>query len=168
MAYTDHYKLADDVIAHLNTTIGGILDPFILSRYVGFVAIAAVTVYELAIKEIFISFAEKKHRVLGEFTRNYFDKINGRIKTSVIRDEYVKSFGDKYVQRFNQKINIVERLNLNNAHVSVMSSYGNVVTWRNQFVHQGQMPSTVTYYEIIQSYQVGKAVIECLADTMRR
>ena len=69
MAYTDHFQLADDVISHLNTVIGGISDPFIASRYVGFVAVASVTVYELAIKEIFIDFGERKHKVLGEFTR---------------------------------------------------------------------------------------------------
>src|SRR5271157_2218757 len=117
MAYTNHYKLADDVITHLNSLMGGISDPFITSRYVGFVAIAAVTVYELAIKEIFIDFAEKKHKVLGEFTRRYFERINGRINTRILREEYVCFFGDRYVQRFQKKLDIIEKTSLRNNRI---------------------------------------------------
>ena len=47
MAYFDHYKLADAVIVHLSTIVNGITDSFLISRYVGFVAVASVTVYEL-------------------------------------------------------------------------------------------------------------------------
>lgn len=46
-------KLADNLIAHLNTVVTSISDPFLASRYAGFVSVAAATVYELAIKEIF-------------------------------------------------------------------------------------------------------------------
>ncbi|MGD0610320.1 MAG: HEPN domain-containing protein [Anaerolineales bacterium] len=168
MAYTDHYQLADDVIAHLNVIVGGIQDPFLISRYIGFVAIASVTVYELAIKDIFIEFGEKKHKVLGEFTRKTFDRINGRIKTNTIRDEYISYFGDKYVKRFTKKLDETEKKELRNSGTSTLTSYGNVITWRNQFAHEGQIPSTVTFNEIITSYQVGKEVIRCLAETMQR
>jgi hypothetical protein len=168
MAYTDHYKLADDVIAHLNTIIGGVADPFLVSRYVGFIAVASVTVYELAVKEIFIEFAEKKHKILAEVTRKNFDRINGKIKTSIIRDEYVSSFGDKYVQRFRKKLDLAEKASLRSNGISILSSYGNVVTWRNQFAHEGQIPSNATYNEITKSYQAGKEVIKCLAETMYR
>jgi hypothetical protein len=78
--YADHFRLADDLIAHLTPAVVGIADPFIASRYSGFVAVAAVTVYELAVKEILCTFGESKHAVLGNFTRKYFDRINGRIK----------------------------------------------------------------------------------------
>jgi len=168
MAYTDHYKLTDDMIAHLNTVIGGISDPFIASRYVGFVAIASVTVYELAIKDIFIEFGEKKHKVLGTFTRSYFNRINGRIKTSDLRNQYIVRFGEKYVKRFKRKLDKAEKQNLRNNGVSISSSYGNIITWRHQFAHEGTIPSTVTYNEITKSYEVGKEVVRCLAETMRR
>ncbi len=62
MSYDDHFKLADDMIDHLNTVIDSISDPFIKSRYTGFVAVASVTVYELAIKEIFFECARKNIR----------------------------------------------------------------------------------------------------------
>ena len=54
MTYSDHFQLADDYLAHLDKTMGSISDPFILSRYTGFLAVSAVTVYELGIKTIFI------------------------------------------------------------------------------------------------------------------
>lgn len=168
MAFQDHFKLADDMVTHLDSVTSGISDPFIMSRYVGFVSVAAVTVYELAIKEIFIDFGEKKHKVLGSFTRSYFDRINGRIKIKVIRDEYISRFGDKYVTRFKKKIETVEKDNLRTHGVSVTNSYTNIITWRNEFAHAGKIPSYVTYNEVTKSYEAGKEVIICLAETMRR
>jgi len=168
MAYTDHFKLADDMIAHLNGVMTGISDPFIASRYIGFVAVASVTVYELAIKEIFIDFGEKKHSVLGEFTRKHFERINGRIKTDVIRTEYIACFGNKYVQRFKKRLDAAEKNSLRQQGVSLLSCYSNVITWRNQFAHEGNIPSTVTYPEITKAYETGKEVIKCLAETMKR
>ncbi len=168
MAYTDHFKLADDIIAHLNTVMGEVTDPLITSRYAGFAAVVSVTVYELAIKEIFVGFGERKHKVLGEFTRSYFNRINGRIAMDTIKRDYIAKFGDKYVQRFKRKIDEVESNSLREHSISVKTSYGNVITWRNQFAHEGILPSTATYDEVTRSYQTGKDVIKCLAETMQR
>lgn len=168
MAYHDHFKLTDDVIAHLDTVVGGIHDPFIASRYVGFVAVAAVTVYELAIKDIFCEFGEAKHRVLGSFTRSYFDRINGRIKIKIIHEDYISRFGDKYVERFKRKIEATEKKSLSELGISVRSSYSNIITWRNEFAHDGKIPTNATYEEVTKSYEAGKKVIACLAEAMHR
>ena len=168
MAYADHFKLADDLIAHLTPTVLGIADPFLTSRYSGFVAVAAVAVYELAVKEILCTFGESKHAVLGNFTRSYFDRINGRIKYRVLHEEYVLSFGDKYVRRFKQKVAKREREILISKGKSILSSYDNIITWRNLFAHEGQIPTNATYAEAVDSYEMGKEVIECLARSMKR
>lgn len=168
MAYTDHFRLADDLVAHLNEVVGRVDDPFISSRYVGFVSIVAVTVYELAIKEIFFEFGEKQHKVLGNFTRSYFDRINGRIKTKHLRNEYIPRFGLKYVRRFRKNEKLVEKKYLREKGVSVWACYNNVIQWRNEFSHEGRIPATVTYHEVVRSYEVGKEVIRCLAETMTR
>jgi hypothetical protein len=168
MAYHDHFKLADDMIAHLDTVIHGINDPFIASRYIGFVAVAAVTVYELAIKEIFCSFGEQKHKVLGNFTHSFFDRLNGRIKLDTIRDEYLKRFGEKYLKRFKMKSEKAEKRSLRTQGISILTSYGNIVFWRNEFAHEGKLPTTATYDEVTRSYRAGIEVIICLAETMRR
>lgn len=168
MAYYAHFKLADDMISHLDSVVSGITDSFVTSRYVGFVAVAAVTVYELAIKEIFYEFAQKKHKVFGNFVDKYFDRINGRIKLQIIREEYLPLFGDKYLKRFDKKIAKKDETSIQAKHGSVTASYGNIITWRNEFAHAGKIPSTVTYAEVTKSYNTSKAVIDCLAETMRR
>ena len=99
-------------INHLDAALGSVSDPFIRSRYVGFVALSAATVFELAIKEIFCTFAAQKHKVLGNFTSVYFDRLNGQIGRDRIERTYLKFFGDKYVQRFAVKLEKAERQRL--------------------------------------------------------
>lgn len=168
MSYYNHFRLADDVILHLDSVVNKISDPFIQSRYVGFVAVTASSVYELAIKDIFIDFAERKHKVLGTFTRNHFHRINGRITIDIIRDEYVQRFGKKYVENFKRKLAHSEEQFLRTHGASIKSSYSNVIVWRNEFAHAGNVPNTATYAEITKAYGNGKEVIKCLAEAMTR
>ena len=168
MAYEDHFKHADDVVAHLNTIVPAISDPWLQSKYTGFVAVVAVTVYELAIKEIFIEFARRKHKVLGHFTESFFDRINGRIKIKNIREDYIKKFGDKYDSRFQRKLDNAIKLYMQINHRDIRSSYSNLIIWRNNFSHEGRLSSTATYSEAIQAYEDGKEVLHCLAASMTR
>jgi hypothetical protein len=168
MSYLNHFRLADDYIAHIDTVIVTIADPFIKYRYSGFLAVTAVTVYELAIKNIFLDFAEKKHKVLKNFTSEYFYRINGKIKTSTIKEEYVSKFGEKYVKKFDAKLKKKEMEILRSEGASILTSYGNIITWRNDFAHEGIIPSTATYDEVKKAYHLGKIVINCLADAMKR
>lgn len=168
MAYIDHFKHADDVITELNKYVPSITDQLIKSKYVGFVSVVAVTVYELAIKEIFIEFANKKHKVLGKFTEAYFDRINGRVKIKVIKDEYISKFGDKYVQKFSKKIDEKKTEFLKANRRDFYSSYTNLIIWRNDFAHEGKINQNATYEEVILAYEDGKEVIHCLANCMVR
>ena len=167
MAVQDNFKIADEMIHHLNTVVQQIKDPFIQSRYVGFVTVAAVTVYELAIKEIFYGFAQNKHRVFGQFTRSHFERINGRIKRDEI-EKYVEKFGVKYLDRFKTKVENIEKHFLKLQGISIKESYANIITWRNQFAHEGQIPNTPTYDEVVKSYEAGKYVIICIGESMNR
>lgn len=168
MAYGDHFKLADDLISHLTPAVAGVRDPFLASRYTGFVAVTAVTVYELAVKEILCTFGDSKHSVLGNFTRVYFDRLNGRIRYKDLHEEYVLSFGDKYVRRFRSKVEKREKELLISEKRSMLTSYNNIITWRHEFAHQGQVPTHATYSEAVDAYQIGKNLIECLASSLRR
>ena len=167
MAYQDHFRLADELILHLNSVILTIADPFIESRYVGFVSVVGTTVYELAIKEIFLEFSEKKHKVFGTFAGKYFERLNGRIKTKEIRDNYLKRFGDQYATEFSLLLDQVEEHYLKSQGVSILSSYNNVIGWRNQFAHEGKLPSTASYHEVTRAYDIGKEVIYCLNEAMQ-
>ena len=168
MSYTRHFQHADDVIAHLNTIVPTLPDPLLQAKYVGFVAVVAVTVYELALKEIFIEFGRKKHKVFGTFTEAYFDRINGRIKFRAIKDDYISRFGEKYLSRFRRKVEGSTRLYLRNHGRDITSSYGNIITWRNNFAHEGETRTTATYTEAVQTYEDGKEILRCLAETMTR
>lgn len=168
MAYSDHFLHADDVVAHLNIIVPTITNPLLTAKYVGFVSIAAVTVYELAVKDIFIEFAKRKHKLLGHFTEIYFDKINGRIKLQVITNDYIGKFGKKYQTRFHQNIEQRSKEYLRLNHRDIKASYANLITWRNDFAHGGRVNSTTTYKEVIQAYEDGKEVIHCLAASMTR
>ena len=168
MPYDIHFKHADDIVQHLNTVVPTLADPLLQAKYVGFVAVAAVTVYELAIKNVFIEFSTKKHKVLGDFTESYFERINGRIRIQDIKDNYIQRFGERYKKRFEKKMKKAAKDYLQNNKRDIKSSYGNLITWRNDFAHEGKIRTTATYSEAVQSYEDGKEIISCLAETMRR
>jgi len=156
------------MINHLDSVVVDIEDPFIASRYVGFVSVAAVSVFELSIKDIFIEFAKKKNSVFGEYTSNHFKRINGRIKLDNIRNDYVKKFGNKYLTRFNTKLEHFENETLRLEGQSIKTAYSSLIEIRNSFAHAGIVANTVTYREIVIYYNIGKKMIKCLEETMVR
>lgn len=168
MAYVDHFRHADDVIVHLNSVVPGLSDPLLRVKYTGFVTVAAVTVYELAIKEIFCEFGRRKHKVLGKFTESHFERINGRVTLDNIRKDYCARFGDTYVDRFKKRLDKTTEDYFVSHRRNLKSSYSNLITWRNAFAHEGQVPATVTYAEAVQAYEDGKTVIHVLATSMTR
>jgi hypothetical protein len=168
MPYTDHFKLADDLIAHLDTFVPSIADPFIVSRYVGLAAVVGVTSYELAVREIYCEFAQRKHVVLGHFVRSYFERLNGRVAYRNLKDDYTPRFGLKYKARVNKRMQELEQRTLRTLRKSPLTSYGNLITWRHLFVHEGKLPNNATYSEATDSYELGKLVIHCLATCMAR
>lgn len=168
MAYSDHFRHADDVIVHLNGLVPGLTDALLRVKYTGFVTVSAVTVYELAIKEIFCEFGRKKHKVLGVFTESHFERINGRVTLNNIRDDYCAKFGDVYVERFKKQLEATAKTHLTAHRRDIRSAYSNLIIWRNAFAHEGSMPATATYAEAVQSYQDGKQVIHSLAASMVR
>lgn len=166
MPYTDRFIATDNLIVHLSSVIGSITDASILASYAGFLSVSAVTVYELAIKDIFNEFAKKKNKVFGSFIENHFGRINGRIKLNELKDQHVKRFGDKYFKRFQKKLDEKENLNLISFHVSIEALYTNLIQCRHDFVHKGA--PTLTVNEVISSYNFGKEVIHSLNEAMKR
>ncbi|MEJ2630877.1 MAG: HEPN domain-containing protein [Acidihalobacter sp.] len=168
MAYQDHFSHADDVITSLQAYVPTITDPLMQIKFIGFVAVSAVTVYEQAIKSIFIEFGEAKNKVFGKYVESHFERINGRIKYQIIKDEYVPQFGDKYKKRFKRNMERRSKVFLATQGRDVRSSYGNIIIWRNDFAHEGRINTTATFAEVVTAYEDGKEIIHCLAETMRR
>lgn len=167
MSYTRYFVPADQTIGHLSTLVS-VLDPLLQMQYTGFAAVSAVTVYELAIKEIFREFAGKKNKVFGHFVDQHFKRINGRIGLRALREDYLPSFGDKYFKNFEKLIILEEAASLRTYGQSIKGSYGNLITWRHEFAHEGRVPTNATFNEVQLSYDRGKKVIEVLARALVR
>jgi hypothetical protein len=166
MAYSDRFIAADTLVPHLSSIMGSIVDPLIQSSYAGFFSVSAITVFELAIKEIFLSFADKKHKVFGAFIEKHFSKINGRIQISDLRGSHIKPFGEKYLNRFDRHLALQEENVFKNTRISITTVYSNLILCRHKFVHTGS--PTLTLQETISNYTIGKEVIHCLNHAMQR
>jgi len=166
MLYTDHYQHADDIIEHLDTIVPGLPDPLLQAKYTGFVTVAAVTVYEMAIKEVFIAFAARENAVFEAFVESFFRRINGRIRLDDLKG-YACRFGQSYEKDFSARLSSANSSHLNQYRRDLRSTYSNLILWRHDFAHAGRTATSATYEEAVQSYQDGKVVIDCLAQTMR-
>lgn len=168
MPITVDFSHCDRVVADLSPIIAGARDPLFVSRCAGFVTVAAVCVYEMAVKEIFIEFAAKKHPILGTMTRETFERINGQIAYDVLRNKYLPLFGDKYKRNFLNRVATEKAAHLRATGRDTVSAYNNLIVWRNEFVHAGRAPATATYSEVVQAYEDGKQIISLLNSTMYR
>lgn len=168
MSYQTRFAPLDRLITHLDSVVPSLADPFLRSHYVGFLCVSVVTVFELCAKDIFCTFAEKKHKSFGAYCSNVFEKMNGRISISDLKDVHAKKFGEKYVRRLAVRLDAKEKESLINSRISIKSSYGNVIVWRNSFAHEGVLPANASYGETRKGYECGKHVLECLDFAMTR
>lgn len=166
MAYTDKFISTDNLIAHLTPVIPTITDPAISASYAGFLSVSAVTVYELAIRDILNEFSTKKNKVFGVFTEKHFKRINGRIKLDALKGDHIPLFGDKYLIKFNKLVRNKQAAILATSRVSITDAYNNLILCRHRFVHAGN--PTLTISEVINFYNYGKEIIHSLNDTMKR
>ena len=141
---------SDSYMKHVAKAIQDLNDDAISTRYVGFVAITAVTTYEIAIKKILIEFAHKTNSTLGNFASKHFEKLNARIDRDEI-GQYLSYFGDSYKEDFKNAIDSAEAQKANEG--SIKASFSNLLTWRHEFVHAGTLPNQATFKEAITAYE---------------
>jgi uncharacterized membrane protein YheB (UPF0754 family) len=166
MPYTDRFIPTDNLITNLSPYLSTITDTSVLASYAGFLSVSSVTVYELAIKDILEDFAHKKNKVFGHFIEKHLSRINGRIKLDTLKNDQVKTFGIKYLNKFNNSVTRKESAILVSHGKSLTSEYGNLIICRHKFVHEGS--PTLTIAEVVNSYNLGKEIIHSLFETMRR
>lgn len=166
MAYQDRFIATDNLITHLSPIVVGITDTSIQSNYAGFLSVSAVTVYELAIKDIFTEFATKKNIVFGEFIEKKFASINGRIKLDDLKGQHIEPFGTKYLNKFEKKLVQRERVVFKSIRKNVRSDYSNLIICRHKYVHAGN--PTLSFQEVLDNYQTGKEIIHSLYEAMQR
>ncbi len=168
MAYTDRFVSLDGLVEHLDTIVPLMRDHFLISHYVGFLNVSIVTVWELSVKDIFLSFAAKKHRSFGTYCGNVLEKMNGRISVKDLKDQHIRRFGEKYLNRFTKLLEVEDRHSLGEAGISIKAAYGNVIVWRNSFAHEGVLPVNASYAETRKGYEAGKVLLACLSKSMTR
>ena len=165
MRYSDFYKSTDELIAHLQPLISS-YDESTKTKYTGFLAVSAVTVYELAIKDVFVNFAKKKNRAFGSYVEHAFKRINGRIRINNLTD-YAKQFGIKYSNKFKKNIDKEDLIIIKlRRGYDLKNSYDNLLQCRHDFVHKNQVQ--LTFDNVVDYYIVGKTVIDCLYKAMQR
>lgn len=164
---TPDFSNSDFVLSHLDGLVEN-ADDFIKSRYTGFVAVSAVTTFEVNIRRKLIAFCMAKHKVFGTFSEAMFEKTNARIRLEHIRTDYLERFGRRYLDRFNRRLKEVDSESLRNGTGSVVQSYQNLVKWRHDFVHEGTLPTYAGYTEARSAYQAGKRVVEVFYESLNR
>jgi D-ribose pyranose/furanose isomerase RbsD len=166
MSYNNRFVATDNLIPHLQSIATTLTDAAIIANYAGFLSVSSVTVYELAIKDIFADFASKKHRVFGNVIQEHFKRLNGKIKIDDLKGEHIKLFGDKYLKKFKEKLSRQESHILRSSRISISTDYTNLIICRHNYVHGGN--PTLTMNEVINCYRNGKQVIQCLYESMQR
>lgn len=162
------FSHSDLILSHLDGLIGSVSDDFIKSRYTGFVAVVAVTAFQNNIRGKLISFCTIKHKVFGTFSEATFEKTNARVKLEHLRGDYLNRFGERYLNRFNKRLDEVENASLANGTGSIKGSYTNLLKWRHDFVHDGTLPAYAGYEEARAAYENGKLVITTFFDCLNR
>lgn len=166
MPYDKHYKLVDDVTHHFDEVTKSI-DAFIESRYVGFFAVASISVIELTYKEIIIDFATKAHPAFGSFFAAHYERLNARVKLKHINDD-LKRLGGPFHARFNKLLDRVSTHQIRRNSFSVKDAYASLITCRHDFSHQGSIPENVSYNDVKNGYRAGKVILACLAKALSK
>jgi hypothetical protein len=168
VAYQNHFRLVDDLLPHLDATVGAVTDPFIASRYSGFLALSSATVLELCVKELLIEHASTISPVFGVFVSKSYERLNGRVRVKALKEEHLPRYGAHYVAHFSKLLSRTDRFNLRSSGRSTSQSYDNVITWRHGFAHEGIVPPNATYGDVRNAYIDSKVVVQCLAKTLSR
>lgn len=165
MTFRHHYKLVDDVTDHFDNAVKNI-DAFIQSRYVGFFAVASVSVVELTYKQIMLDFANRTHPTFGTYFESQYENLNARVKLKHIAADLTR-LGGSFQPRFEDRLSKIEDYSLKRRKVSVRSSYGSLIACRHDFAHEGRVPQNVSYREVRNGYEAAKVVMACVAKTLR-
>jgi hypothetical protein len=78
----------------------------------------------------------------------------------------IKTFGDKYLVKFEKKLEEKANQIFATQRKNIRSDYSNLIICRHKYVHAGNM--TLTYQEVLDSYNLGKEIIHSLDEAMKR
>jgi hypothetical protein len=170
MKFAAVYKRYLDRASHLTESVVRYAPPpgddpsGLRANLAGLLCTAYVAAFECSIKEILTTFASETHSVLGNFVAHNMDRINGRIKIDNISRDYIRPFGDKYEAKFKELIKTTEDTILIQNRKSVRNCYENIISWRNDFAHNGQ--HLASFEETCDAFPIAAHVILQIDATM--
>lgn len=130
----------------------------------GFLSVAYAAAFEECVKEIVKTFAKRQHILLHRVIEKKFDRINGKIKIEVIRDDYLQQFGEEYSAKFKKIISRIDEEELRKVGASPVSSYANIISWRHAFAHALERQTTID--EVQKAYPLAKRIVHALDEAL--
>jgi uncharacterized protein with HEPN domain len=162
------FNNTDFFIEQIDINVKNTVDTQIKNRYIGFIAVTAITGYETAVRQIITDFAKSNHEILWNYVTSHLERLNAGISEEAIQERYLKRFGRKYSEAFKSNIQVANNGVMKTERNSNPSAaYRNLIQWRNQFVHTGIIPNTPTFEEAIKAYSLGKYIIVALEETLK-
>jgi RiboL-PSP-HEPN len=164
--FRPHLQKVEELATNLvrNAPVAGLSTDSFRADLAGFLAIAYAAAFEESVKEIFIAFAKSQHTILHRMVEKKFDRINGKIKIDTIKNDYLLPLGEQFKDVFSSELKRVEDEVLRSHGQSVISSFTNIIDWRNAFAHKLERQTTIE--EVQTSYVFAKKVIELLNSSL--
>ncbi len=139
-------------------------DPWVKSRLAGLTAVAATTEFELSVKDIFFSFCGSTNPLFGDFVRNKYKNLRGRIKVEGIKDELLKHLGPAYSKRFDARLNRMVREAGEANSPNPVENYDTLIQNRHDFVHEGKL--SLSFEDVCKYYRNGLRVMKALRESL--
>lgn len=134
-------------------------NPEFKSLYLGLSVIMAVNSLENRVRDALLYFAMKQHPILYSVVSKEFEKINAKVKVSELKCD-LDLLGKQYKDAFEQKLTTI------GYDDKAATLYGNLITWRHDFVHTGMMSCYPTYEEFLDNFHIGESIITAFEETL--
>ena len=156
-------NLARDIEEKLSGTSSS--DQRLRNEIAGMFAVTIAASYEGIVKETLVEYAGSFHQKYREHIEKDFERLNGRISVSDLKN-YSRLFGlEEWVEHgvrknsttfhriLEEKKVVVER----RFRIDLMTSYKSIFTWRNAYAHE--RTTTATFSDVYKAHRVAQYVI---------
>ena len=131
----------DSVALYLFTLAAAESDGLKRQKLTGFLVLSGVTAVEVRLKTFLEEFAASHNPIFAVYVRATLEKTNAKVRLNDLYD-YATRFGEDVRDNLKERLKRVDELALRRANTSVKASYENLLTWRNNFAHEGSVTCT--------------------------
>jgi RiboL-PSP-HEPN len=124
----------------------------------GLYVVAVAAAYESCVKEIIINYANRHHKVFGQYALANYEKLNSRINMNDLH-RYAKVFDPSIGKNFKEILN-KKKYDINyKIGKDIEKAYIQILSWRHDFAHAGKRNTTLE--EAVYTHNLGLRVIYC-------